>query len=80
MRRLALRVLAWCDHPTDDPIQSALVAAFATCGLPSVKATDPRFDVARTGKLNDVLDHASAILQRPHPLRTVADVTRFLSN
>lgn len=80
VRRLALWLLAWCDEaPTPDPTADALRHAFSACGLNVAHVTNTRFDVARTGKLNEVLEHAAAHLGTAHPLRTVADLTAFLT-
>ena len=62
--------------PVENDIDTALRAAFAECGL----ATDaylPEFDLAASGKLHEVLYHASAKLG--NPLATVADAKRLLS-
>lgn len=78
LRAFALWILRWCETPEGDPAQLALVHAFGECGLNIEQVQNEQFDVARTGKLNDVLDHASSYLERPHPLRTVKDVLTFL--
>jgi hypothetical protein len=63
--------------PRIDPIVIALQDAFAECGLP-VHEFNQYFDLARTGKLNDVLHHASLKLGIEHPMRTVGDVAAYL--
>lgn len=57
----------------DDPIRYA----FEECGLPLHKLR-PDFDVAATGKLNEVIHHASIARGKAHPLRTVADIQALL--
>ena len=62
-------------HPEADEIDAALLAAFADCGLPR-EAYDHDFDLLHSGKLHEVLVHASARLG--NPLVTVADVRELL--
>ena len=63
-------------YPT---IKEAMRVACAECGLPVDVAENPYFDLSKTGKLNDVLHHASHHLGVDHPLVTVADVMDLLA-
>lgn len=78
MRRV-LRSVAWWllahVHPSADEIDAALRGAFADCGLP-LDAYTPEFDVLHTGKLHEVLVHASRRLG--NPLVTVDDLRELL--
>lgn len=60
-----------------DPIVLAVQDAYTECGLPQHEF-NAHFDLARTGKLNEVLHRAAEKLGKDHPLRTVDDVTQFL--
>jgi hypothetical protein len=61
----------------EDAEHAAIRHAFDECGLPLAKLKDD-FDVSATGKLNDVLHHASVKLGKAHPLRTVKDIAARL--
>ena len=61
--------------PAEDEIDAALRAAFAECGL-SGEAFAQEFDLLHSGKLHEVLHHASAKLG--NPLVTVRDVKALL--
>jgi hypothetical protein len=78
-RRL-LRTLAWWVlgnvRPLETEIDAALKGAFADCGLPAA-SYHPECDVLRTGKLHEVLVHASRRLG--NPLVTVDDLRELLS-
>lgn len=81
LRRFALWLLSWTDpdrRTLPDPVDEAIRQAFLACGL-NVQFLAPDFDVAATGKLHDVLHHASNHLRIQHPVRTVADIKRVLS-
>ena len=77
--RSLLRRLAWwilrTVQPAEDEVDAAMRTAFAACGL-SVEAYAPEFDLAHSGKLHEVLYHASVALG--DPLVTVADVKDLL--
>ncbi len=77
-RAPVLRSMASAPIVVDD-VDQAILIAFYECGL-NIDFCRPDFDLARTGKLNDVLVHASAALAQSHPLRTVADVKALLSH
>lgn len=51
--------------------------AFEECGLP-VHKLRPDFDVAATGKLHEVIHHASQKMGKAHPIRTVSDIQAIL--
>ncbi len=82
VRRLALWLGTWLvtwatpPDPAADPIDDAVRAAFARCGLPT-EQYGPGFDLARTGKLYEVLHYAGIYAKIDHELRTVGDVVRF---
>ncbi len=59
-------------------ILEAIKNAFGDKGLP-LEAFSETFDVARSGKLNDIIHHVADTLNTKHPLRTVADVARLFS-
>lgn len=66
------------ERPDPAPvIEQAVRDSFAACGLNPADCA-PGFDVARTGKLNDVLHHASATIGLSHPIRTVQDIHDLL--
>lgn len=81
-KRLArtLRAFAWwilaTVHPPQDEIDAALVAAFRDAGLPQDACHDD-FDLARSGKLHEVLYHASHRLG--NPLTTMRNLRDLLS-
>ena len=62
---------------TTGEITASVRQACADVGLP-LEQMAPGFDLARTGKLYDVLALASARLGKDHELRTVADVCDWL--
>lgn len=75
LRDLAWYVLAHV-HPSLDEIDLALMQAFYDCGLP-IASYRQDFDLLHSGKLHEVLLHASRRLG--NPLVTVADVRELLS-
>lgn len=56
---------------------AAIRAAYLFVGLPAEQFSDA-FDLQRTGKLQEVLQHASLSLDLDHGLRTVGDVVAYL--
>lgn len=60
-----------------DPVVLALQDAFVACGLPAHEFNS-YFDLAASGKLNEVVHIAAQKLGKDHPLRTVDDVAQFL--
>jgi hypothetical protein len=73
----ALPITAAVPDVRPNGIDEAIRQAFDDCGLPLHKFA-PDFDVASTGKLNEVIHHASARMGRSHPIRTVRDVNALL--
>ena len=75
----ALRDLAWWIlkrlHPSPDDVDRAVVQAFADCGL-NVDLCHDTFNVRASGKIHEVLIHASDRLG--NPLVTVADLKAML--
>ncbi len=65
------------DH--DALVLDAVKVAHVECGL-SAEAFGPDFDLSRTGKLYEVLHHASIRLGIDHSLRTVGDLVHFLES
>lgn len=61
---------------TSIEIMNAVMSTCAKCGLP-MDAVNAQFDLAKTGKLGDVILHASRSLGLDHPVRTVEDVVRL---
>lgn len=74
LRDLAWYVLAHV-HPSLDEVDLALMEAFSDCGLPVAEFRHD-FDLLHSGKLHEVLHHASRRLG--NPLVTVADVRELL--
>lgn len=74
-----LRADAWwiLEHikPAEDEVDTALRGAFTDCGLPQ-DSYSADFDIRHSGKLHEVLLHASARLG--NPLHTVADLSNLL--
>jgi hypothetical protein len=69
--------LALAEAQALDEFDLALIKAFDECGLPLHKFSRD-FDIAQTGKLNDVIHHAARYRGLPHPMRTVSDVRQML--
>jgi hypothetical protein len=59
-----------------DPLD-AIKLAYEDVGLP-MDEFSPEFDLARTGKLNDVLTRAAKHVGCKHPVRTIADLHKLL--
>lgn len=57
-------------------VTDAIRDACKQSGLPMHQIND-QFDLAKAGKLNDVIVHMSKSLGTQHPLRTVGDVVRL---
>ena len=58
-------------EPNDSAVEEAIMKAAAHCGV-NVDLMQPKFDLLHTGKLGEIIYHASIELGRP--IRTVQDV------
>lgn len=74
----ALKSLFVAPPKTSEKVEEAVRLAHEKVGLPS-ESFDPNFELAKTGKLYDVLHYASEYLEVNHRMRTSGDVSRFLS-
>lgn len=63
---------------TDESVASAVLEAYTYCGLP-LDHYGPEFNLARTGKLQDVLLRAARAVDSDHQFETVQDVISVLS-
>lgn len=77
--RILIRGFAWwilgSVKPTPDEVDKALLKAFGDCGL-NKELYSPEFDVLHSGKLHEVIVHASRNLG--NPLVTVNDLKELL--
>lgn len=59
------------------PLEEAMRHAFGEAGL-NIDDYDEDFDVAATGKLNEVMHYAAQRYGVSHPTKTVADIKRVI--